>query len=314
MTAFDVPTLVLTGPTGAGKSDWAMRLAEFLPIEIVSADSAQVYRGLDIGTAKPDAAAQALVRHHLLDLRDPAERYSAGEFLQDARAAIEDIRLRERVPVVVGGTMLYLKALLGGLAVLPRADAAIRAQIDAEAARDGWPALHAELARSDPLAAARIHPHDSQRIQRALEVWRGTGRPISSWQAHSNSAPVGMGTFRRWAIVPEPRSVLHERIGVRLEAMMAAGFLDEMRRLYERGDLSAEHPSMRSVGYRQLWSHLAGECGLDVAVERAKAATRQLAKRQMTWLNADNDVERLDPGALHAFDRWRNEAVDAVRR
>lgn len=313
MSGGDVPTLVLTGPTGAGKSDWVLRLAADLPLEIVSADSAQVYRGLDIGTAKPDAEQRARVPHHLLDLRDPAERYSAGEFVVDARRAIADIRGRGRVPLVVGGTMLYLKALMGGLAALPRADVALRAQIDAEAARDGWPALHADLSRNDPIAASRIHPHDSQRIQRALEVWRGTGRPISSWQSHPNGAPDGGGTFRRWAIVPEPRSVLHERIGRRLDSMLAAGLLDEVRRVYERGDLTAEHPSMRAVGYRQLWSHLAGECGLGEAVERSKAATRQLAKRQMTWINADHDLERIDPTLPSAFDSWRSAAIAAVR-
>lgn len=296
--------VVITGPTAVGKSDWALALAEVLPIEIVSCDSAQVFRGLDIGTAKPDAATRARVPHHLLDLRDPAERYSAGEFVADASAAIHAIHARGRLPVVVGGTMLYLRALLQGLAPLPPARADIRAQIDARAARDGWPALHAELARLDPEAAARIHANDRQRIQRALEVFHATGRPISAWQA-ANAAATRPFEFRCCALVPTDRPALHARIAARFAAMMAAGFLDEVRALHARPDLTADHPAIRAVGYRQLWRHLAGELGLEASVEQGIAATRQLAKRQLTWLKSSLLLDNLDPQAPGAFAAWR---------
>lgn len=296
--------IVLTGPTGIGKSDWVLRLADELSIEIVSCDSAQVYRGMDIGTAKPDAATRARVRHHLLDLRDATESYSAGEFVTDATQALRDIVARGHLPVVVGGTMLYLRALLQGIAVLPGAHGALRAAIDARAARDGWAALHAELASLDPLAAARIHPNDRQRIQRALEVRYATGAPISTLQA-SRVASQPDFDFRCWALVPGERAILHRRIAQRFEAMMAAGLLDEVRRLFARGDLTAQHPAMRAVGYRQLWQHLAGECSLDEAVERGIAATRQLAKRQLTWLKSSLSYEKLDPWRPLAEADWR---------
>lgn len=288
------PVIVVTGPTGAGKSDWALGLAETLPVEIVSCDSAQVFRGLDIGSAKPDAATRARVPHHLLDIRDPAESYSAGEFVADATAVLHAILARGRLPVVVGGTMLYLRALLQGMAALPKARADIRAEIDARAAREGWPALHAELARHDPVAAARIHANDRQRIQRALEVYYATGTPISAWQAVAGAAAPEF-EFHAWALVPADRAALHERIARRFEAMMAAGFLDEVRALYARPDLTPQHPAIRAVGYRQLWQHLAGECSLEEASGRAVAATRQLAKRQLTWLKSSLLLEKTDP-------------------
>ncbi len=307
------PVVVLTGPTGAGKSDWALALAQRTSIEIVSCDSAQVYRGLDVGSAKPDAATRARIPHHLLDLRDPAEHYSAGEFVADAAAAIRGIHARGRLPVVVGGTMLYVRALLHGMAPLPKADAALRASIDARAAREGWPALHAELARLDPQAAARIHANDRQRIQRALEVFLATGTAISDWQAR---APRGGDefAFHAFALVPADRAALHARIEVRFAAMMAAGFLDEVRRLHGRGDLTPGHPAIRAVGYRQLWQHLDGECDLDTAIARAIAATRQLAKRQLTWLKSSLLLEKMDPLDPGAEVLWRARVAAAARR
>lgn len=306
------PVIVLTGPTGAGKSDWALSLAEALPIEIVSCDSAQVFRGLDIGTAKPDAATRARVPHHLLDLRDAAETYSAGEFAADATAALRDIRARGRLPVVVGGTMLYLRALLQGIAPLPAARPDIREEIDARAARESWPALHAELARHDPVAASRIHAHDRQRIQRALEVYYATGTPISAWQA-AGARREREFDFHAWALVPADRSALHARIAQRFEAMLAAGLLDEVRALYDRADLTPDHPAIRAVGYRQLWRHLAGECDLDAAAKRAIAATRQLARRQLTWLKSAPALEKVDPLSAAARDDW-TARVQAIWR
>jgi tRNA dimethylallyltransferase len=303
-----VPLVVLTGPTGSGKSAWALRLAEALPVEIVSCDSAQVYRGLDIGTAKPDAATRAQVPHHLIDVRDPTEPWSAGEFAATARAIVPAIAARGRLPVVVGGTMLYLRALLEGLATLPAADPAQRATIDADAAARGWPALHAELARVDPVAAARIGPTDRQRIQRALEVQRTTGRPLTAWHVGGSLGAPSDWTVHRTALVPQ-RPVLHAALAARLEAMMVAGFLDEVRRLHARDDLHADLPALRAVGYRQLWRHVAGEVPLDVAVASALAATRQLARRQMTWLNGDPGLPRRDPATPGACDGW----IDEVR-
>jgi tRNA dimethylallyltransferase len=289
-----LPVFVLTGPTGAGKTDWALRVAEQAPVEIVSVDSAMVYRELDIGTAKPPLPVRARIAHHLIDLCDPTESYSAGKFVSDALECIAAIHGRRKVPLLVGGTMLYLRALLHGLAPLPQAAPELRARIDAQAAGEGWPALHAELARLDPEAAARISPNDSQRIQRALEVCYTTGRPISELQRATVSPLAGL-RLRSWALAPTNRSVLHERLARRFHSMLQAGFLDEVRRLHQRGDLTARHPSMRAVGYRQLWEHLDGVYGLDEAVERGIFATRQLAKRQLTWMRSETAWEWLDP-------------------
>ncbi len=289
-----LPILVLTGPTGSGKSAWAEDLAEQAPIEIVSVDSAQVYRGLDIGTAKPTPAVRARIPHHLIDVCDPAESYSAGRFVREALASIRQIHGRGRVPLLVGGTMLYLRALIHGLAPLPPASPALRRILDARAAREGWPALHAELARLDPEAAARIAVNDAQRIQRTLEVCRLTGERCSELQRRGTRPLAGMPVWA-WALVPRARADLHRRIAERFHAMMAAGWLDEVKALYARGDLSAAHASMRAVGYRQLWAHLAGECTLADALERGIAATRQLAKRHLTWMRAETWVEGLDP-------------------
>lgn len=289
-----MPVLVLTGPTGAGKTDWAIALAERAPVEIVSVDSALVYRGLDIGSAKPSAPLRARIPHHLIDICEPTESYSAGRFVADALASIQDIHGRGRVPLLVGGTMLYLRALLHGLAVLPQAAPALRAELDERARHAGWPALHAELARLDPEAASRIAAADGQRIQRALEVCLSTGRRISELQ-RARVSPLANWPLRYWVLAPRERALLHERLVRRFEAMMAAGFLEEVRRLRARGDLSARHPAMRAVGYRQLWAHLEGDYDLEEAVRRGVAATRQLAKRQLTWMRGEALGEWIDP-------------------
>lgn len=291
-----LPVLVLTGPTGAGKTDWALALAQAGPVEIISVDSAQVYRGLDIGTAKPAAALRQRIPHHLVDICAPTESYSAGRFVADALGCIRDIHARRRVPLLVGGTMLYLRALLRGLAPLPAAAPALRAQLDAEAASRGWPALHAQLQRLDPEAAARIAPEDGQRIQRALEVCLTTGQPISELQ-RATVSPLAGYPLRLWALTPGNRALLHERLARRFAAMMDSGFLEEVRALHARGDLTARHPAMRSVGYRQLWAHLQGDYELTDAVSRGIAATRQLAKRQMTWMRSQVHGEPLDADA-----------------
>ena len=285
----------LLGPTASGKSRLAMELAARLPVEIVSVDSAQVYRGMDAGTAKPSPAERAKVRHHLVDILDPDERYSAGRFRGDAIRAVEGILSRKRIPLLVGGTMLYYRALVVGLDELPAADAGIRKEIDADAARRGWPALHAELAKIDPQAAARIRPGDPQRIQRALEVWRLSGKPISQWQT-ATAAPLPFA-LRAFSIVPPDRAELHQRIAERFDAILKAGLVDELKSLRQRYALSLDLPSMRCVGYRQAWAHLEGEYGLSEMRERAIAATRQLAKRQLTWLRSLKEVEPLvQPG------------------
>jgi tRNA dimethylallyltransferase len=304
------PIAVLTGPTGTGKSDFAMRLAREFPVELVSVDSAQVFRGLDIGSAKPDVASRAAVPHHLLDVVDPAESYSAGRFVRDAARAIDDIEARGRIPLLVGGTMLYLRALIGGIAELPAGSGEIRATLDADAARLGWPALHARLATVDPAAAARIHPHDAQRIQRALEVYAVTGEPISAHQARTKS-PLER-EFVVAALVPSDRSRLHAALDARFDAMMDAGLLGEVRSLRERGDLTDAHPAIRAVGYRQLWAHLAGSYALETAVARAQAATRQLAKRQMTWLRSMPDIQAFDPHDAQSFVGVRAALVAAT--
>lgn len=306
-----LPVLLLTGPTGAGKTDWAIRLAESAPVEIVSVDSALVYRGLDVGTAKPPAEVRARLPHHLIDVCDAAESYSAGRFVSEALGCIRAIHARRRVPLLVGGTMLYLRALLDGLAALPEALPELRRELDARAARTGWPALHAELARLDPAAAARIAPNDAQRIQRALEVCYATGKPISELQ-RATSSPLASYDVRFWMLDPPDRAVLHERLARRFEAMMASGFLDEVRRLRDRGDLTAEHASIRAVGYRQLWAHLDGRYDLGEAGRRAIAATRQLAKRQLTWMRAERRGERLDPASGVSWNRDICNALSAL--
>ncbi|MFZ5487952.1 MAG: tRNA (adenosine(37)-N6)-dimethylallyltransferase MiaA [Pseudomonadota bacterium] len=293
-----LPVLAIAGPTASGKTAAALALAQTLaphmPVEIISVDSALVYRGMDIGTAKPTPAERAEVPHHLIDIREPHQTYSAAEFVHDARRLIAEIRARAALPVLVGGTMLYFKALFEGLDALPPADAGVRAAIDARAAALGWPALHAELARIDPATAARLSPNDSQRIQRALEVWRLTGQPLSRLHTSKKRAVSEDTASNRalFSLEPQDRAWLHARIAQRFDAMLAAGFLDEVRALRARGDLHPDLPSMRSVGYRQAWEALDAEAQsgapLDMSRlrERSIAATRQLAKRQITWLRA----------------------------
>ncbi len=291
--AAEFDALLIAGPTASGKSGLALRLAELMPAELISVDSAQVFRGFDIGSAKPSVSLRERVPHHLIDIRDPEEIYSAGEFVTDALQAIEAVRSRGRLPILVGGTMLYFNALVRGIAKLPTANPDIRRVIDEQAATRGWPAMHAELVAVDPAAASKIHPNDAQRIQRALEVYRASGRPISEWQRDTTTRHAWR--FARLALVPSDRAWLHERIEQRFRQMMNEGFLEEVRSLRARPTLSSAAPSLRAVGYRQMWAHLAGETDLETAVGRAVVATRQLAKRQLTWIHADSEWERLDP-------------------
>ncbi|MGI9330799.1 MAG: tRNA (adenosine(37)-N6)-dimethylallyltransferase MiaA [Gammaproteobacteria bacterium] len=287
-----LPTAVcLAGPTAVGKTELALALAREFPAEIISVDSVQVYRGLDIGTAKPSAEIRATVPHHLIDIRDPQERYSAAAFRDDALALITSVAAAGRVPVLVGGTLLYFRALMQGLAPMPPADLSVRAELDARGAREGWPALHAELATVDPAAAGRIAPADRQRIQRALEVFALSGRPLTEWQnAEVDRAPVN---FCCLALLPGDRSVLHERIAARFQLMLEAGLLDEVSRLRALPGMHAALPAARAVGYRQLWQHLEGLCTLERAVTDAITATRRYAKRQLTWLRNEPDFKAL---------------------
>jgi tRNA dimethylallyltransferase len=288
------PAVLLMGPTGTGKTDAALALADCLPLEIVSVDSALVYRGLDVGSAKPTRDVLARVTHHLVDVADPAVPYSVGDFLRDATEAMRAIHARGRVPLLVGGTMLYFRALQSGLADLPAADAGIRRELEARAAVVGWPGLHAELAAVDPAAAERIRPNDSQRIQRALEVWQLTGTPLSSLQKQDLRGAPG-AEYLKLVLAPARRADLDARLAARFDAMMERGLLDEVRTLRERGDLHRDLPALRAVGYRQLWEYLAGECDLETARRNAIHATRQLAKRQLTWLRAEPGAEWHEP-------------------
>lgn len=276
--------VLLAGPTCAGKTALALELADRFPVEIVSVDSAQVYRGMDVGTSKVSAAIRARVPHHLIDVCDPAERYSAGRFRRDALELIPAIKARGRIPLLVGGTMLYFRALVRGIAPLPEADPARRAHLEERARRVGWPVLHAELAVRDPEAAARIRPADGQRIQRALEVLDLTGERLSDLQRRTEPPPFALAAF---ALQPPDRTHLYQRIDRRFLEMMDEGFLDEVRALRTRGDLDPDLPSLRSVGYRQLWSHLEGACQLEEAIAAGQRATRNLAKRQLTWLRSE---------------------------
>lgn len=281
----DRPRLIcLLGPTASGKTDLAIALAQHLDCELVSVDSALVYRGMDIGTAKPRYP------HHLIDIRDPAEQYSAADFSADAGRVIAQIIARGRTPLLVGGTMLYFKALLEGLAEMPAADPVIRANIAAQARAQGWPAIHRQLAAVDPQAAARIHPHHSQRLSRALEVYLSSGTSLTEWHRRGGGGVRDRYDVVQLALCPADRAELHRRIAQRFDAMLAAGLLEEVRRLWQRGDLHGNLPALRAVGYRQLWRHLEGECALEDAVRDAVTATRQLAKRQLTWLRKWQDL------------------------
>ncbi len=285
--------LCLLGPTASGKSRLAMRIAARLPVEIVSVDSGQVYRGMDIGTAKPSADERAAVPHHLIDLVEPTEAYSAGRFRKDAIAAVEAIFARGRTPLLVGGTMLYYRALAQGIDALPEADAAIRAALGAEAAQNGWPAMHAELAAVDPPTAARLAPNDAQRIQRALEVFRATGTPISALRS-ATTVPLPFA-LTAYALLPADRANLHAAIARRFDAMLAAGLVSELEALRQQHALTASLPAMRCVGYRQAWEHLEGQIDRKALRERGIIATRQLAKRQLTWLRGLPGLVPLDP-------------------
>ena len=308
MTANPPRALCLAGPTASGKTAVAMAFAALharvRPVEIVSVDSALVYRGMDIGTAKPSAGERAAVPHHLIDLIDPTEAYSAARFVADAQHAIDAIHARGHLPLLVGGTMLYFKALRDGIDTLPAADPALRAALDQRAAQQGWPALHAELARVDPATAARLAPADSQRIQRALEVFQLSGRPLSSW--HGQREAVDATRLPLVSLEPASRGWLHERIERRLRAMFDAGFFAEVQRLRERPGLHAALPSMRSVGYRQLWQSLDDgprESAAARAFEPALAATRQLAKRQLTWLRSMQERRSIPCDASDALEQ-----------
>ncbi|MBI2379719.1 MAG: tRNA (adenosine(37)-N6)-dimethylallyltransferase MiaA [Gammaproteobacteria bacterium] len=286
-----VGAIFLMGPTAAGKTDLAVALHQALPVELVSVDSALVYRGMDIGTAKPEPEVLAAAPHHLIDICDPAEAYSAARFVDDARRLCEQIWARGKLPLFVGGTMLYYRALEFGLSDLPSADASVRTRILAEAEVHGWEALHRRLADIDPVAAARIHPKDPQRLQRALEVHALTGKTLTELQGTGQGLAAPL---LRFAIAPAMRSVLHERIARRFAHMLELGFLAEVEALYRRGDLNPELPSIRSVGYRQAWEYLAGEVDYRSFVDKGVAATRQLAKRQLTWLRGWEGVHWLD--------------------
>lgn len=284
--------IFLMGPTASGKTSLAMELCQALPCELISVDSALVYKGMNIGTAKPTAAEQTAVPHRLIDLLDPLDAYSAADFRHDALAAMADITAAGRIPLLVGGTMLYFKALLEGLSPLPSADAAVRAEIETQAQEQGWEALHRQLAEIDPVAATRIHPNDPQRISRALEVYRISGSTLTELtQRKGDPLPYKVLQF---AIAPRERSQLHKRIGERFHLMLEQGFEQEVRALYERGDLHPDLPSIRCVGYRQMWDYLSGVVSYDEMIERGTAATRQLAKRQLTWLRGWPDIQWLD--------------------
>lgn len=282
----------LMGPTASGKTDLAVALVERLPFEIISVDSAMVYKGMDIGTAKPDAATLRKAPHRLIDFLDPAEPYSAARFRDDALREIKDIVAHDRIPLLVGGTMLYFRSLLQGLAELPAADETVRAELLAQAAQSGWPAMHAQLAAVDPASARRIHPNDPQRIQRALEVYRLTGVPLSQWHARSaQHLPYRAVLF---GLLPGDRAVLHARISRRFDLMLEQGLLEEVTTLYARGDLDEDKPAIRAVGYRQVWQYLAGEIDRTSMRDKAVATTRQLAKRQLTWLRSMPDLISFD--------------------
>jgi len=288
------PAICLMGPTASGKTALSVQLAQALDTEIISVDSALVFKGMDIGTAKPTLAERGGIPHHLLDILDPSQSFSTGQFRACALALMDDLTRRGKIPLLVGGTMLYFNALFNGLAALPKADPAIRARLDRELAELGNTVLHQRLARIDPQAAARIHPNDPQRLQRALEVYEISGKPLS---AYFSGQETGL-PYRtvKFIIAPAERKTLHDLIATRFHAMLAQGFLEEVKRLYGRGDLSPDLPSIKSVGYRQAWAYLDGDYDVTAMTEKAIAATRQLAKRQFTWLRKETDAVWLTTG------------------
>ena len=305
-----LPVIFLMGPTASGKTDLAISLREHMPVELVNVDSAQIYQQMDIGTAKPDAETLRKAPHRLLGFCDPSKAYSAADFAIDAKKEIADIHQMGRIPLLVGGSMLYFKVLLEGLSDLPPADADIRKGIQEQADRDGWATVHQQLQLVDPITANKLHPNHSQRIQRALEVYKITGTPLSELQSQSEGGIEDDYEVRQYALVMQNRALLHQRIEQRFKAMMEAGFASEVEQLFQRGDLHADLPSIRAAGYRQLWDYFEGHCGLDEAVEKAIIATRQLAKRQQTWLrNWPNSKEiQVDnqQGYLDQKDLYKN--------
>lgn len=302
--------VLLMGPTASGKSELAVAMAQHLNGEIISVDSSLVYRGMDIGTAKPDRTIRAAVPHHLIDLLDPAERFSAGQFREQALTLIAKIQQQGRLPILAGGTMMYFHALMHGLAPLPAADFRVRIALDLEASQKGWPAMHERLRQVDPQTADRIHPNDSQRIQRALEVYQLTGQPLSAFFEGNPGASLNPLTL---IVSPGERSRLHRRIERRFRSMLAQGLIEEVEKLYGRSDLHPDLPSIRSVGYRQVWAYLAGEYDYQLMTEKAIIATRQLAKRQFTWLRRyrdaqwfDSEDRHLQNAVLTTVQQWRD--------
>lgn len=292
------PLLCIMGPTAAGKTDTAIALAEACNAELISVDSALVYRGLEIGAAQPDYP------HHLVDIRDPLEIYTAADFVNDALETIQRVRFRGKVPIFVGGTMMYFKALLEGLSEMPASDPDIRAAIEKEALEQGWPEMHRQLHAVDAVTAGSLHPNHSQRISRALEVYRQTGVNMSDWRARSQGQKRAAICV---ALAPAERRILHERIERRFDDMLANGFLEEVAALHQRGDLHVDLPAIRAVGYRQLWSHLSQECSLETARDKGVAATRQLAKRQITWLRGWSGLHWLDSGAKNVQEQVKSQ-------
>lgn len=307
------PAIFLMGPTASGKTACAVELVQRLPVELISVDSALVYRDMDIGTAKPDAATLAVAPHHLIDVIDPTQSYSAAQFRSDALALMVDITARGKVPLLVGGTMLYFNALQHGLHDLPQADAGIRVQIEDEAAALGWPGMHARLAEVDPDTAARLKPGDSQRIGRALEIFRISGRPMSQLLAEQRPDPLPYA-LSKLALLPSDRAVLHERIALRFDQMLEGGLIDEVVRLREGYPLAPDMPSMRCVGYRQTWEYLDGAIELNELRDTGIYATRQLAKRQITWLRGMDDTLSFDCLVPHVVDQVFAEAKEGLRR
>jgi tRNA dimethylallyltransferase len=301
-----LPVVFLMGPTASGKSEFALALADSLPGEIISVDSAKVYCGMDIGTAKPNLALRQRYPHHLIDILDPLETYSAGRFYSDALALMKAVYERGRIPLLVGGTMLYFHALEHGISPLPPADLEIRAALEREAAEKGLRALHLRLAKVDPVAAQRIHSNDPQRIQRALEVFELTGKPLSELIATGQEPDLPYRVIKL-ILIPRERAILHARIERRFRAMLEAGFLEEVKRLFARPELTIELPSIRAVGYRQAWLYLQGRLSFPAMVERALTATRQMAKRQLTWLRREKDAIYIDPELEGALDKAQQQ-------
>jgi len=303
--------ICLMGPTGAGKTQLAVTLAQHFPLEIISVDSAMVYRGMDIGTAKPSDDILKIAPHRLISIRDPFDAYSAAQFCDDAVREIQDIFHHNKIPLLVGGTMLYFRALQQGLSELPSADSSVRKKLTEEAEQTGWPAMHARLEKIDKAAAKRIHPHDSQRIQRALEVYELTGTAISTWQEQRDGALSGYQMVNL-VVSPNDRAILHERIAKRFDQMLEAGLVEEVKHLFARGDLNLEMPAIRSVGYRQVWEYLLGHYTYEETRERAIIATRQLAKRQLTWLRSWPDVMWFDSEASDVYAQVQTVVADVL--